>query len=197
LILAPRNRQCGPQACRNFGVSRTRLLRVEVPGWSVMDRGDAAQGKTAAAASKCHPTHVWPSLAHLAVVEPSSGAANTRIGSVTGGYVIASSRCNGQLVGPRTREAIPAGGPGGSHHMMTNGFGNEPARETTNSGYAWPPGGAPESWYDWKASYVAPPEGRGKVYQLTASESSPVGRPWPSCRTGERPPTPSLPRPGS
>jgi transposase InsO family protein len=155
------------EACRTFGVSRTRFYEWK----SLAERYglEALMPKTRRTPQlpNATPTHVVADLLTMAVVEPTIGCRQYADRLDDRGYSIAPSTVQRHLVahglGKRSQRVARAA----AITLMTTGLVTESARDEDLFGFCLATGG-PGELICLDSFYVGNLKGVGKVYQLTA-----------------------------
>jgi transposase InsO family protein len=155
------------QACRTFGVSRTRYYEWKSLAERYGLEALMPKGRRMPQLPNATPTHVVAELLTLAVVEPTIGSRQyaDRLGAR--GFSIAASTVQKHLVthgfGKRSQRVARAA----AIALMTTGLVTEAAREDDPFGFCLASGG-PGELVCLDSFYVGNLKGVGKVYQLTA-----------------------------
>jgi transposase InsO family protein len=155
------------EACRNFGVSRTRFYEWKSLAERYGLEALMPKARRTPQLPNATPTHVVAELLTLAVVEPTVGCRQyaDRLGDR--GYAIAPSTVQRHLaahgLGKRSERVARAA----AITMMTTGLVTESAREDDPFGFCLATGG-PGELVCLDSFYVGNLKGVGKVYQLTA-----------------------------
>ena len=155
------------EACRNFGVSRTRYYEWKSLAERYGLEALMPKARRTPQLPNATPTHVVAELLTLAVVEPTIGCRQyaDRLGDQ--GYAIAASTVQRHLVahglGKRSQRVARAA----AITMMTTGLVTESSRGEDPFGFCLAAGG-PGELVCVDSFYVGNLKGVGKVYQLTA-----------------------------
>ena len=155
------------EACRRFGVSRTRYYewkrRADHYGLEALMPKDRRRPQVAGAT----PTHVLEELLTLAVTRPTLGARQFADALLERGFVLSKSSVQRHLVanvlGTRARRLAKAAGIAAA----TSGLLTEAAREEGPFGFCLF-STAPGHLVGVDGFYIGNLKGVGKVYQLTA-----------------------------
>ena len=155
------------EACRSFGVSRTRYYEWKSLAERFGLEALMPKARRAPQLPNATPTHVVAELLTLAVVEPTIGCRQyaDRLGDQ--GYSIAPSTVQRHLaahgLGRRSQRVARAA----AITMMTTGLVTDSARDEDPFGFCLAAGG-PGELVCLDSFYVGNLKGVGKVYQLTA-----------------------------